>query len=134
MKERTQLQKLVTDWEEVDRGLEDVQVLIELGEESEDTETLAEVRELLPGLEKSIGRMEFARMLSGEHDPNNAIVSINSPFNRTAGDSYDRRKTNRPESAIGIPGVSTSAKGCESVRQQLAGSGDHYPGPNQRGA
>ena len=78
MKERTQLQKLVTDWEEVDRGLEDVQVLIELGEESEDNETLAEVRELLPGLEKSIGRMGFARMLSGEHDASNAIVSINA--------------------------------------------------------
>jgi peptide chain release factor 2 len=53
-------------------------VLIELGEESEDDEALAEVREMFPELEKSIGQMEFARMLSGEHDPNNAIVSINA--------------------------------------------------------
>ena len=52
--------------------------MIELGEESEDEEALAEVREMLPALEKSIGRMEFARMLSGEHDANNAIVSINA--------------------------------------------------------
>jgi len=52
--------------------------MIELGEESEDKEALAEVREMLPALEKSIGRMEFARMLSGEHDANNAIVSINA--------------------------------------------------------
>jgi len=52
--------------------------MIELGEESEDEEALAEVRQMLPALEKSIGRMEFARMLSGEHDANNAIVSINA--------------------------------------------------------
>ena len=52
--------------------------MIELGEESEDEEAFAEVREMLPALEKSIGRMEFARMLSGEHDANNAIVSINA--------------------------------------------------------
>ena len=52
--------------------------MIELGEESEDEEALAEVRDMLPALEKSIGRMEFARMLSGEHDANNAILSINA--------------------------------------------------------
>ncbi|MDH3454841.1 MAG: peptide chain release factor 2, partial [Desulfuromonadales bacterium] len=57
---------------------EDVQVLIELGEESEDEETLAEVRGLLPDLEKKLGQMEFARMLSGEHDASSAIVSINA--------------------------------------------------------
>ena len=78
LKERTLLQKLVEDWQSADNGLEDVQVMIELGEESEDEEALAEVREMLPALEKSIGKMEFARMLSGEHDANNAIVSINA--------------------------------------------------------
>ena len=58
--------------------MEDVQVLIELGEESEDEETLAEIRGLLPDLEKKLGQMEFARMLSGEHDASSAIVSINA--------------------------------------------------------
>ena len=33
---------------------------------------------MLPDLEKKIGQMEFARMLSGEHDASNAIVSINA--------------------------------------------------------
>lgn len=72
------LQKLVTDWDTVDRGLEDVQVLIELGEEVEDEETLAEIRGILPDLERKISQMEFARMLSGEHDASSAIVSINA--------------------------------------------------------
>ncbi len=68
----------MTDWAAADHDLEDVQVLIELGEESEDQETLVEVRGLLHDLEKRIGQMEFARMLSGEHDANSAIVSINA--------------------------------------------------------
>ncbi len=33
---------------------------------------------MLPGVEKKIGQMEFARMLSGEHDASGAIVSINA--------------------------------------------------------
>jgi len=33
---------------------------------------------VLPELEKRVMRMELARMLSGEHDSNNAIVSINA--------------------------------------------------------
>lgn len=68
----------MTDWETVDRELEDVQVLIELGEEGEDAETLAEIRGILPDLERRVGQMEFARMLSGEHDASDAIVSINA--------------------------------------------------------
>ncbi len=54
-------------------------MLAELGEEGEDEATLAEIRELLP-TSGAAGRpkMEFARMLSGEHDASNAIVSINA--------------------------------------------------------
>jgi len=53
-------------------------VLAELGEEGEDEATLEEIRSLLPDLEKKVGQMEFARMLSGEHDASNAIFSINA--------------------------------------------------------
>ena len=49
-----------------------------MGEEGRDEATRDEVRELLLVLEQRIGRMEFARMLSGEHDANNAIFSINA--------------------------------------------------------
>ena len=55
-----------------------MQVLVELGEEGEDQETLDEIKGLLPELESRIARMEFARMLSGEHDSFNAIFSINA--------------------------------------------------------
>jgi len=52
--------------------------LCELGEEAEDEATLLEVRALLPVLEGRVSKMEFARMLSGEHDSFNAIFSINA--------------------------------------------------------
>jgi peptide chain release factor 2 len=78
LKERTGLQKVVEDWEAAFGELEDLQVLAELGQEGEDETTLAEIRDLLPHLEKKVQKMEFARMLSGEHDPCNAIVSINA--------------------------------------------------------
>jgi len=53
-------------------------MLAELGEEGGDEATLAEIKGLLPDIEARIAKMEFARMLSGEHDACNAIFSINA--------------------------------------------------------
>ncbi len=78
LKEHTRLKKIVADCTSTNQQLDDIQVLIELGEEGEDVETLTEVNALLPDLKKLIGQMEFARMLSGEHDANNATLSINA--------------------------------------------------------
>jgi peptide chain release factor 2 len=78
LKERTGLEKVVENWKKADRELDDLLVFCELGEESEDQETLEEVQQLLPALEQRVAKMEFARMLSGEHDANNAIFSINA--------------------------------------------------------
>jgi peptide chain release factor 2 len=78
LRERTSLQKLVDTWEDAWQELEDLSLLAELGEEGEDAATLTEIRELLPALEQRVAKMEFARMLSGQHDASNAIVSINA--------------------------------------------------------
>jgi peptide chain release factor 2 len=76
LKERTGLEKLVTAFEESWQELEDIKVLADLGAESEDEATLEEIRELLPELELRVEKMEFTRMLSGEHDACNAIFSV----------------------------------------------------------
>ncbi|PLX82090.1 MAG: peptide chain release factor 2 [Desulfuromonas sp.] len=78
LKERTSLQNIVEGWDESWKEFEDLQILCELGDEGEDDETLEEVKQLLPGLEERVDKMEFARMLSGEHDACNAILSINA--------------------------------------------------------
>ena len=53
-------------------------MLAELGEEAEDEESLAEAGQVIRQLTRQIERMEFARMLSGEHDGSNATLSINA--------------------------------------------------------
>jgi len=58
--------------------LEDAQVLLELTREEEDPELMEEASGKLSSLEKDIADMEFKRMLSGENDVNNAIVTIQS--------------------------------------------------------
>ena len=72
------MQNIVEGWDESWKEFEDLQILCELGDEGEDDETLEEVKQLLPGLEERVDKMEFARMLSGEHDACNAILSINA--------------------------------------------------------
>jgi len=58
--------------------LEDLRVFRELLEEEEDEESFRELREQLQSLDVAVGKMEFTRMLCGENDLNDAILSINA--------------------------------------------------------
>jgi peptide chain release factor 2 len=74
---RTALEKIVQMWDSLNRQLEDVRVMIELGVEAQDQETLAEVAEMNNRLQQGVEAAEFQRMLSGPHDRNSCIISIN---------------------------------------------------------
>ena len=78
LKERTGLGKLVENWDRLHRQEEDIRVLIELGDEAGDEETLAEVKRLNEDLEKGVSAAEFQKMLSGPHDRSSCFVSINA--------------------------------------------------------
>jgi len=78
LKERTLLSKQVEDFDSASAEMDDLMVLSELGAEDEDAEALAEIDQALPALEQKLAQMEFARMLSGEHDSSSAIISINA--------------------------------------------------------
>ncbi|MDD2856675.1 MAG: PCRF domain-containing protein, partial [Desulfuromonadaceae bacterium] len=65
IKKRTQLEKIVQNWDNLIRQIDDVRVMIELGEEAENKETLLEVAEMTDRLTKSVVEVEFQRMLSG---------------------------------------------------------------------
>ena len=77
LRERTALEKLVQMWDSLKRQLEDVRVMIELGVEAQDEETLAEVAEMNNRLQQGVEAAEFQRMLSGAHDRNSCFISIN---------------------------------------------------------
>jgi len=78
LKERTVMEKAVETWDRLNRQLEDIQVLIELGSEAEDAETLVEVHRLNAELEQGVAQAEFQKMLSGPHDRSNCFFSINA--------------------------------------------------------
>jgi peptide chain release factor 2 len=78
LKERTVIEKTIETWDSLNRQLEDVRVLIELGGEAEDEAVLAEVGELNDALEKGVEGAEFRKMLSGPHDRSSCFVSINA--------------------------------------------------------
>jgi peptide chain release factor 2 len=78
LRERTVKEKLVEGWDRLTRQMQDIRVLIELGSEAEDGETLAEVGRLNDDLEKGIAAAEFQKMLSGPHDSSSCFVAINA--------------------------------------------------------
>ncbi len=78
LKERASLLESISTWKRESKELEEMEILLQLIEEQGDER---EAQELLKKIEKSeeaIGQMEFKRMLGGNHDPSNAIVSINA--------------------------------------------------------
>ena len=83
-KAQTQMQQLgalreeVTTWEAVATQLNDLLGLAQLLEEEPDEEMQDEVAQSLPPLEAQIEKLQFALMLSGEHDERDAIISIHA--------------------------------------------------------
>jgi peptide chain release factor 2 len=53
-------------------------VLLDLAEEAADEASAKEAEGMVGGVESAVGQMKFARMLSGENDRANALVSINA--------------------------------------------------------
>ncbi|GAB7026282.1 peptide chain release factor 2 [Geotalea toluenoxydans] len=72
------MEKTLASWDRLNRQVEDIRVLIELGSEAEDEATLAEVHDLNDQLEKGVADAEFQKMLSGPHDASSCFFSINS--------------------------------------------------------
>ena len=77
----SQLSRLQADVEKVTSlrsRLEDVEVLIDLGVEEEDHQTLAEASTLLTALASEIQTLEVRTLLNGEYDDRDALVTIRS--------------------------------------------------------
>jgi peptide chain release factor 2 len=78
LREKRGVEREVGFFARVEQGLEDAEVLLELGREAEDAGTLGEVVGKLDVVERDLEDAELRRLLGGEHDPSNAIVSINA--------------------------------------------------------
>jgi peptide chain release factor 2 len=79
MSEAADLKRITTKLRAFQGRVEDMEVLLELYEESdEDPETLAEVEQVTDQLAKEVDALEGESFLSGKFDRNAAIMSINA--------------------------------------------------------
>jgi len=65
-------------FQNLERDLEDLQVLVELGEEENDEAVAAEVKKNLRSVNEKVADLELAVLLSGPYDRGNAIVSLHA--------------------------------------------------------
>jgi peptide chain release factor 2 len=78
LKERSEILDRITPWVQERKELEEIEIMLQLAEEEKDEREARELLQRVEKTEETIKQMEFRRMLGGENDPNNAIVSINA--------------------------------------------------------
>ncbi len=75
LRERSSLETRIRDYETLITALGDLDVYLEMGRDGE-ADALAEFERMVGELEKRVAELQLRRMLSGEYDANNAIVTI----------------------------------------------------------
>ena len=78
MKERTSILENLSPWQQSQKDLEEMEILLHLIEEQGDETEAQELLEKVEKGEEAIGQIEVRTMLEGDHDESNAIVSINA--------------------------------------------------------
>ncbi|WP_348653925.1 peptide chain release factor 2 [uncultured Psychrobacter sp.] len=77
-KEKSQLDGVIDVVLSLETTLEDASAMLELAVEAEDESLLADVQSELDDAEQRVADLEFRRMFSGEMDPNNCYLDIQS--------------------------------------------------------
>ncbi len=77
-KEKSILEKAITEWTSIQDKLEDAKVLLEMAVEASDESSFKEVKTELTEIQKMAEALELKRVLSGELDSNSTYLSINS--------------------------------------------------------
>ncbi|MEE4313199.1 MAG: peptide chain release factor 2, partial [Desulfofustis sp.] len=77
-KQLGQMQDIIKSWEGSWQEIEEAELLLEMAVEERDEEAEQDVARSLAAIENDIDTTELECMFSGEHDANNAIVSIHA--------------------------------------------------------
>lgn len=72
------LREAINPWDQLAGRTEDLQVLIELGEESQDREVGAEIQAEFTAITSALEQLELTATMSGEHDADNAFLTVHS--------------------------------------------------------
>ena len=76
--DRGRLQEAIESWGSCYSNWEDASLLLEMALEEEDEEAAKEVEEAIEKLESRVDDFELECMFSGEHDENNALLTIHA--------------------------------------------------------
>lgn len=76
--EDRRLKDEVKNYEELAQSYDDIGALIEMAEEEEDQDSVAEVKEMLDDFIERLDQMSTKLLLSGEYDSMNAILRLNA--------------------------------------------------------
>ena len=77
-KEIKNLKDTVEEYNKLSASYEDIQTLIELGYEEEDSDLIPEIREMLESFTKELESMRIQILLSGEYDSYDAILTLHA--------------------------------------------------------
>lgn len=77
-KERGRIQDAIKAWEACFNTREEAELLLEMALEEGDSDAGKEVQETLDKLDRRVGIFELECMFSGEHDQNNALLTIHA--------------------------------------------------------
>ncbi len=76
MREIAERRQWIEAWESLEKKSNDLHELIELAESEKDGSLVDEIQQEASKLEKEIADLEFRKMLGGDHDESNAILTI----------------------------------------------------------
>lgn len=77
-KEVKLLKNKIQKYESIKSRIEDIEVLIQLGMEEDDSSLMEEIRKELSILEKDVEALRLETLLNGPYDSNNAIIEIHA--------------------------------------------------------
>ena len=66
----------IDSWQQIRNNVDDLNLLVDLAKEEDDTESWNEVTREAASIEKILGSLEFKTMLSGDDDPRDTILTI----------------------------------------------------------
>ena len=78
VREAKQLKDEVDTFKSLEQAYEDIQVMIQMGNEENDPSLVPEVQEMMDEFAKTLENMRLKLLLSGEYDHNNAILRLNA--------------------------------------------------------
>jgi peptide chain release factor 2 len=78
LKQLAGLRDEITPWIDLEKRIADAEVLLDLAEEADDAETLAEVGAEIPAINSKLADLEFKLVLSGPYDRRNAILAVHA--------------------------------------------------------